>query len=173
LDSEGNPFTSSDAIIFKENIAGPMIFEGSGTGRGAFIFKTDVSNDVIARFRSTTNTSITNKSILLYHNGDEIFSLDGRGVQINGTVTAPSFASGDYPIYGIREWAVINNAGTISNKSPNVRDAVWIETGRCRVRFTKALPTANYSVTVSSYEDIDHIFSVTNRTTTSVEFIIC
>jgi hypothetical protein len=171
LDSEGNPFTSSDAIIFKENIAGPMIFEGSGTGRGAFIFKTDVSNDVIARFRSTTNTSITNKSILLYHNGDEIFSLDGRGVQINGTVTAPSFASGDYPIYGIREWAVINNAGTISNKSPNVRDAVWIETGRCRVRFTKALPTANYSVTVSSYEDFDHIFSVTNRTTTSVEFI--
>jgi hypothetical protein len=328
LDSEGKQFTTSNAIIFKENIAGPMIFEGSGTGAGAFIFKTDVSNDVIARFRSTTNTSITNKSILLYHNGDEIFSLDGRGVQINGTVTAPSVEVGEllkvgssggtisdikkiiieskgfagleikgdtgpgnvagdpggafvtlsldggitrsvfgmvqkvgensfggsyagsttnslligtiergpihlgtinqvrftisgsgtdsilsspgkititsggtnqnvnintsgngnivlnpgsggkteissegYPIYGIREWAVINNAGTISRKSPNVRDAVWIETGRCRVRFTKELPTANYSVTVSSYTDNDHIFSVTNRTTTSVEFI--
>jgi hypothetical protein len=78
-----------------------------------------------------------------------------------------------YPIYGIREWIVVGpgrdeNAGEILNKSPNIRDAVWVSTGQCRVRFIKALPTADYSVTVSPYADSDHIFSVGSRTTTSV-----
>jgi hypothetical protein len=101
-------------------------------------------------------------------NGNLAFS---GNLNVSGTVTAPSFASGGYPIYGIREWAVIGSGGSIINKSSNVRDAVWISNGVCRVRFTKALPTANYSITVSNYGDDDHILSINNRTTTSVEFV--
>jgi hypothetical protein len=113
----------------------------------------------------TITSGGTNQNVNINTSGN------GNIVLNPGSGGKTEISSEGYPIYGIREWAVINNAGTISNKSPNVRDAVWFETGRCRVRFTKALPTANYSVTVSSYEDNDHIFSVTNRTTTSVEFI--
>jgi hypothetical protein len=113
----------------------------------------------------TITSGGTNQNVNINTSGN------GNIVLNPGSGGKTEISSEGYPIYGIREWAVINNAGTISNKSPNVRDAVWTSTGVCRVRFTKALPTANYSVTVSSYEDNDHIFSVTNRTTTSVEFI--
>ena len=86
------------------------------------------------------------------------------------TVYSDNYESQGSPIYGIREWAVIEDTGTILRKSPNVATAVWTETGRCTVTFTKALPTRNYSVVVSPYTDVDSFFSVTSRTTTSVSF---
>ena len=85
-------------------------------------------------------------------------------------VYADNFVSGNTPVYGIREWAVVEDTGTILRKSPNVLSAQWTAAGRCTVTFETALPTRNYSVVVSPYTDVDSFFSVTTRTTTSVSF---
>jgi hypothetical protein len=70
----------------------------------------------------------------------------------------------DHPIYGVRDFGLISNTGSISRSSNNISSAVWFEPGRCRVTFTRDMPMSNYTVIVTPTEDNDHIFSVGNRT---------
>jgi len=116
LDSEGKPFTSEDAIIIRDNTKGPIIFEAAGTGPGGFIFKSQNSNKVIARFHDTTNSSIGTKSIRLYHKGDEIFTLDGKGIQVQ----RGAYISDDVGIGIQNPTSKLQVAGDITPSATNV-----------------------------------------------------
>jgi hypothetical protein len=86
------------------------------------------------------------------------------GINVTGTATALSTASGSAPSYSARAWIRFNGTGTPAIiGSGNISSITDNGTGNYRLNFTTSLPDANFTIVGSAKRDDNATFSGNNR----------
>lgn len=101
-------------------------------------------------------------------NTNRTFNLpDSSGTIATAESTLSQFnASGSAPVYACRAWVNFNGTGTVAIRaSGNVTSITDNGVGTYVVNFTTAMPDANYSVAISSNNQVTNVSTANNINT--------
>ena len=167
VDYGETPFSTAGALVFNDELNGPVIWKVGGTGNGAFIivnsdnFVSTGNAPSIARFYATA-PGAPGPALQLYQGGIEKFQVNDKGADIYGNLTTESVNDG--PLAGFRNLAINGNFDIWQRGTTTTGTVGVVGPFRVADRWVSGINPSALSYSPSGS------FTVSQRACTSTEF---